>query len=195
MPIEGGSDLRCYQGPRYESWFEDEAARTAGVSRKYGVEVTPQTLRLAEMSGETHCGGCLLYRNNPEIVRERLLAIARANSEGGKKGWADYLIEALDWTAGLFSRAFAALFRRGSRRPVQGEPQVASSRVLGLVEPLETTSHRFAGSAAYFNPNGARAVANELSYTAPRINLSPRARPTVVIPVQHPYLNVFSEIP
>ena len=69
MPVEGGH-VRLFPDQDYRFEGYDIEAHAAGVSRKYGIEVTPAMLEQAQMSQDTHLGGCELHhfgeRTSPE---------------------------------------------------------------------------------------------------------------------------------
>jgi hypothetical protein len=177
MPIEGG-DIRIFTGQTYKFDLYDIEAHAAGVSRKYGIEVTPAMLEQAQMSQDTHLGGCHLFtsqcteKESFEIVRDRLLAIGRAQQT---KGFLDYFFDGVEWLAGKISSLFAAL--RGRRRAPQATTApVVTSRVVGYSPSPEASSIpaaqvvqlqtpegpipvRLNGPAALLSPGGARAQA------------------------------------
>lgn len=125
MPIEGG-DIRfpCGAGDGDLNYYGyDIEAHARNVGLKYGVEgVTPEVLRMATQSQDTHLGGCALYRDNPQIVKERLQAIVRSQQGPTEL---DYIFDALAWIARTVKGLVLAIF--GIRPPGASETVATAS--------------------------------------------------------------------
>jgi hypothetical protein len=141
MPIEGG-DVKIFCSindgdPNYFGYDVEAHARNVGL--KYGVEgVTPEVLRMAMgFAGDTHVGGCELYKDNPFIVRERLQAIVRSQQGPTEM---DYIFNALVWVVNKVKGAILSLF--GMRPMMNADP--ASSPVVAptpeqiVIDAIET---------------------------------------------------------
>lgn len=181
MPIEGGDVKLFWNTWRYDpnNLDYDIELHARNVGLKYGVEgVTPQVLRMAMQSQDTHVGGCNLYKDNPVIVRERLQAIVRS-LQGPSD--IDRIIDGLLWLRNAVKKAILFIF--GLRRSasaaapaLEAHPtpeQVAIDAIKAQAEtprvdrtpeqvvidamrpPVEAASH---GIAPLFSPQGAQGM-------------------------------------
>lgn len=170
--VDGGG-VRLFPEQEYRFGNYDIVAHAAGVSRKYGIDVTPGMLEQATMSQDTHLGGCNLYNKDCDIVRERLLAIGRDQKS---KGPLDYIFDGLEWLEKKISGFIGSIFGRRSARP-SADAQVeqpVTSRIVGVavspeagaapvfqVVQLQTPQGAIpvslSGPAALSTPNGVQA--------------------------------------